>query len=117
MGEACRLSLHHRRERSTGPGFPLWVLHCSTHGVWFTLYPPGHVPHGRVALAPTTTDGHWITSEPDPHDRAVELPPRAGDFRGTYFEAAMDAAQGLIGRRDGSAGSSDLWWSTQERRL
>lgn len=117
LGEACRLSVHHRRERSTGPGFPIWVLNCSAHVVWFSLYPPGHVPHGRVALTPTTADGRWITSEPDPREHAEELPPRAGDFRGTCFEAAVDAAQGLIGKREGSAGSSALWWSTQGRRL
>jgi hypothetical protein len=70
-----------------------------------------------VALTPTTPEGHWITSEPDPGEHAGEPPPPAGDFRGTLFEAALDAAQGLIGSREGSVGSSDLWWSTQGRRL
>lgn len=117
LGETCRLSVHHRRVRSTGPGFPIWVLHCSAHVVWFSLYPPGHVPHGRMALTPTTAYGHWITSEPDRDNQTVEPPPQAGDFLGTYFEAALEAAQGLIGKREDSAGSSDLWWSTQGRRL
>ena len=51
-GQPCRLSLHHERPRKTGPCFALSVLRCRAHGIAFTVYPPGHVPYGRVALAP-----------------------------------------------------------------
>src|ERR1017187_11039531 len=47
----CEISVHHLRARRTGPQFPLTVVHCKTHGHAFTLYPPGHVPYGRVAVA------------------------------------------------------------------
>ena len=43
-GERCRLSLHHWRKRKTGPRHPLAVVACPTHGVGFTLYPPGYGP-------------------------------------------------------------------------
>jgi hypothetical protein len=67
-------------------------------------------------LTPTTEGGQWISAEPEPPDDGA-LSPEVAAFRGTYFEAALDAAQGRIGRREDSAGSSALWWSTQGRRL
>ncbi len=119
LGEPCCLTVHHERERSTGPCFPVTVIYCSAHDVSFTLYPPGHVPYGREPLTPTAEGGQWITAEPvdgeDADDESLSAAVNA--YRGTYFDAALDAALGLIGRREDSAGSSDLWWSTQQRRL
>jgi hypothetical protein len=92
----------------------LKVLYCATHDVSFTLYPPGHVPYGREALTPTTECGQWISAEAED---SADLCSEVAAFRGTYFDAALDAAQGLIGRREDSTGSSELWWSTQGRRL
>lgn len=117
LGEPCCLTVHHDRARSTGPCFPLTVVYCSAHDVSFTLYPPGHVPHGRESLTPTAEGGQWVTSEPEPDEGEDVSPCGASVFRGTYFDAALDAAMGLIGRREDSVGSSDLWWSTQQRRL
>ena len=114
LHEPCRIQKHHDRERSTGPGFPLRVVYCAAHDVSFTLYPPGHVPYGREALTPTTEAGQWISAEPDEEDA---LSPEVVAFRGTSFDAALDAARGRIGRREDSAGSSALWWSTQGRRI
>lgn len=53
----CRIAVDHRRDRKTGPAFPIAVLVCSTHRRCFTLYPLGHFPYGRVALAPVGPDG------------------------------------------------------------
>lgn len=48
---SCRVGAHHLRERKTGPGFALQVVRCAAHGRSFTVYPPGYVPYGRMALA------------------------------------------------------------------
>jgi hypothetical protein len=57
-----------------------------------------------------------------PDDRAVapESEPRepAGDWRGTLFEAAVDAAEGRAWSRSSEAVSADgRWWTTQGRHL
>lgn len=101
-GAACRLRVHHVRERSTGPCFPLTVVRCTTHGRAFTLYPPGHVPYSRVALVRLAPSGEAVRdTEP---------------FSGTLFEAARDAAQRVAWPRE-SPGGSDRWWGTQGRHL
>lgn len=117
--EACRLTVHHRRSRSTGPCFPLTVVYCAVHDVSFTLYPPGHVPYGRESLTPTAEGGEWISAEPEEDGGCGNqaAPSPANVFRGTLFDAALDAAVGRIGRREDAAGSCELWWSTQGRRL
>lgn len=117
LQEQCILAVNHERPRKTGPCFPLSVVYCAVHDVSFTLYPPGHIPYSREALTPTAEGGQRISSEPDPHAVDGGEHTEASEFRGTFFDAALDAAQGRIGRREDSAGSSDLWWSTQGRRL
>ena len=99
------LWVDHLRERKTGPCFPLTVLVCETHEVGFTLYPPGHVPYGRVAVLPVAPDGRAI----------VDLPCGAEAFEGTVFEAALDASEGAAWDRE-RAGGSERWWGTQWRR-
>lgn len=80
-GERCRIWLHHHRERATGPRHRLMVVSCRDHGRAFTVYPPGHVPHGRVAVAPASQEGGV-------------LPDGDGDqWAGTVFAAAVDAAE------------------------
>ncbi len=77
----CRICVQHYRERKTGPPFNLLVAECKTHEIAFTIYPPGYAPYGRQLLAPVAPDGDLIKEEKDT--------PR---FEGTYFEAAIDAA-------------------------
>lgn len=56
--ETCSLYIDHRRVRKTGPGFPLAVVGCTRHRASrYTLYPPGHVPHGRQAVVPCSPIG------------------------------------------------------------
>ncbi len=81
-GQPCRLSLDHERPRKTGPCFALSVFRCRTHGIGFTVYPPGHVPYGRVALAPVAPDGHVL----------ITAHSGTGRFDNTFFAAALDAA-------------------------
>jgi len=121
-GKPCRLSVHHWRARSTGPCFPLAVVGCATHGRAFTLYPAGHVPYGRKAIGPVAPDGVSIRcpGEVEPTEAADGCPagsPALAAFKGTVFEPALDAAQGRPGDRPPHKGSSDRWWSVQQRRL
>lgn len=98
-GEACRLAVDHRRQRKTGPCFPLTVMHCRTHRRGFTLYPPGHVPYGRQLIAPVSFDGAPVRSD-------EETP-----YRGTIFRAAFDATA------QGQARGAECLRSTERRSL
>lgn len=107
---ACELSAHHWRDRKTGPQFPVLIVKCRTHGVAFTLYPPGHVPHGRSAIAPVDLEGHPLRCAADgPSEPALA-------WEQTIVRAAQDAARGEAWPR-----STDDWtdapgsWRTQGR--
>ncbi len=63
VGETCRLRKHDFRDRKTGPRFGLRILYCSTHQRYFTVYPPGHVPYGRQAVAPIDERGRVAAPE------------------------------------------------------
>jgi len=103
--QICVISFHHFRHRKTGPCFSLCVLRCRIHQYSFTLYPPGHVPYGRLCLVALSPDG-TVDSE------RVQT---TADFIGTFFDASLDAAQKKPWPRT-SEGGSDRWWSTQGRR-
>jgi hypothetical protein len=102
---ACDLIVHHWRARKTGPQIPVMVAQCRTHRRGFTIYPLGHVPYGRLAVAPVGLDGEvqWST----------EREPAAGDQRspswratqlGAAFAALEEPTVKLTDRR---------WWATQ----
>jgi hypothetical protein len=137
----CSLSVNHRRVRKRGPLFALTVARCGLHRRAFTLYPPGHVPYGRVAIAPVSSDGALLRDAPS-GERAGEQAPvapsgeRAGEqapvapsgertgeqapvaplsFSDTVFGAAIDAAAGVAWPRKSPARPGD--WRTQGRRL
>jgi hypothetical protein len=102
---ACVLVVHHVRERKAGPQIPVTVAQCRTHRRSFTLYPLGHVPYGRLAVAPVTLDGQVVLS--------TQSEPTAGDRRspawcatqlGAAFAAVDDPTVKLTDRR---------WWATQ----
>jgi hypothetical protein len=85
------------------------VVECKTHGVCFTLYPPGHVPYGRVAVAPVGADGHELERE-----RGADDGESTWDV--TIFRAARDAACGRAWpRRVNREGEES--WRTQGRRI
>lgn len=82
---ACRLYVQQRRDRKTGPGFPVEVVRCRDHPRrCYTLYPPGHFPYGREAQAPYSPSGE------------LEVDPSTGEplWEATLFRAAQDAAAG-----------------------
>lgn len=82
------------------------------HRLSFTLYPLGHVPYGRVAVAPVTIDGEPL------RDRDGDHGSFAWDI--TIFRAVSDAARTLAWPRvlasdDAERGQES--WRTQRRRL
>jgi hypothetical protein len=82
------------------------VIRCSSHKIGFTIYPPGYVPHARQQLAPVAPDGHLITEK-----SGTQL------FRGTYFDAALDAAVGHFWPCESATGSLSARYCTQKRHL
>jgi hypothetical protein len=111
----CCLSVDHRRERKTGPLFPLTVARCELHDRAFTLYPPGHVPYGRSAVAPVSSDGELLRDAPSGERTAGEAPITPPSFSDTVFGAAIDAANGRAWPRKHPDWSAH--WRTQGRRL
>lgn len=103
-GDPCRVGVHARRHRKTGPCHPLVVIRCKTHERCFTLYPPEYVPYGRKRVAPVGGDGR---------PEAASL--NADHWRETLFGAAIEAAsrETPLWPRDPSAGQLSL--RTQRR--
>ena len=101
---ACVLVVHHLRERKSGPQIPVTVLQCRMHRRAFTLYPLGHVPYGRVAIAPVGLDGEVLFSTEREPAAAGECSPawRATQF-GPAF-AAIDAPPIKL--------TDPRWWAT-----
>jgi hypothetical protein len=111
----CHLWVDHHRARKTGPCFPLAVVHCGLHRKAFTLYPPGHAPYGRLAVAPVSSGGALVkdgpSSEPTPGEASIAQL----DWPGTVFGAAVDAAAGQAWPR--KPPTLPAHWRTQGRRL
>jgi len=99
------VGVHDSRPRKTGPQIPLVVARCHRHGVSFTVYPPGHVPYGRTAVAPVDLQGRRVKPTEPGSSIATS---------GTMWEAAADAATGLRWPESGGAVGSRR---TQGRRL
>lgn len=108
---ACRVRVDHQRERKTGHCSPLTVARCRPHRRSFTLYPCGFAPHGRVPIAAVDPRGTQILAPSG-------QPGLEAAWRGTPFEAALDAAQGVAWPRTGAGSRRDgRWWRTQGRWL
>ena len=102
---ACMLVVHHLRERKTGPQIPVAVVQCRTHHRAFTLYPLGHAPYERLAVAPVALDGQVLfspESEPAAGDR------RSPAWRATQLGAAFAASDGPTVKL-----TDPRWWATQ----
>jgi hypothetical protein len=106
--KVCKLSVHDRRGRKTGPEHQLTVVACGTHGCGFTLYPPGYAPYRRQPVVRLSPAGAPVESEGD--DKSSQL-------SGTLFEAAVDARHGRAWARSSGDGVPDRWWGTQGRHL
>ena len=83
--DTCSLFIDHHRARKTGPGYRLAVVGCGCHRLGrYTLYPPGHIPYGRQAVAPCSPAGPLL------QDATTGQP----QWHATLFGAAIDAAAG-----------------------
>lgn len=108
---ACRIGLDYCRPRKTGPCVPVTVLECTTHGCRFTLYPCGHIPYGREAVAPVGLDGASLAAVAT--DTSPPEEERCAPWRQTRYAAVLDAAVGKAWPRDGPGPC----WTTQLQRL
>ena len=103
--EACVLVVHHVRERKTGPRIPVTVLQCRTHGRAFTLYPLGHLPYGRLAVAPVGLDGELLRStDGEPQVDGSRPPAWSTTLFGSAFAAIHATTVKLTDPR---------WWATE----
>lgn len=103
--EACVLVAHHVRKRKTGPRIPVTVLQCRTHRRAFTMYPLGHVPYGRLAVAPVGLDGELVGSTDHEPQVDGEHPP---DWRDTLFGSAFAAIHERTVKL-----TDPRWWATE----
>lgn len=100
-GSRCRVLVHHRRERKSGPEHPLAVCRCHEHGVSFTVYPPGHVPYGRIAIVSADSQGRVVRGDP---------------FGSTLFSVVLDMSQDAA-RVEPSAHEQRVHRRTKARRI
>jgi len=107
-GSECRVGFHGTRVRKTGPRIPVTVMRCHGHEVSFTVYPPGHVPYGRVAVLAVDLEGRQVESA---RGDAAE-----SALANTVWEAVEDAARGERWEESGAAGLRGSR-RTQGRRL
>lgn len=106
---SCAVRVRGWRERKTGPFFALCVVECSRHRVAFTLYPPGHVPYGRKAIAAISSSGQAVLAA----ERGLGESSVAWDL--TVFGAACDASRGRAWPRTACEGHESF--RTQCRRM
>lgn len=93
------------RHRKTGPDFPLAVVHCRTHDISFTLYPPGFVPYSRVPLVLLGPCGNTVERE------------KRRPFSGTLFQAVLDGARGVAWPKESYDGNMQPRFTTQKRHI
>jgi hypothetical protein len=62
-GSQCAVARHDQRARKSGPEHALVVCRCRAHCVFFTLYPPGYVPYGRIAVIAEDSEGRAVQRE------------------------------------------------------
>jgi hypothetical protein len=83
---------------------PLAIRRCRTHGLYFTVYPPGFTPYARQRMLPESERGS-----------AVDDTTR---WAGTVFEAAAQASAGEAGLRDAGFDAPSMpRHATQRRRV
>jgi hypothetical protein len=132
----CVVRIHHWRKRKTGPEYPLVVAECTTHGTAFTLYPPGFVPYGRVAIVPVDAEGELVSrhqsgdgvsqdeqdGDESEGDGALPQPQQSTGFRRgawelTLWGAAQDASEGHLWSHAETAPGALGSLRTQGRRI
>ena len=77
------------------------VMECCTHDCAFSLYPPGHVPYGRAAVAPVAPDASPLLLPAEEEGAQQGAMWALATWEQTRFGAALDAATGKLWPRDG----------------
>ncbi len=93
--EPCDVVGHGYRKRKAGPEFPIATRHCREHSCYFSVYPFGHVPYGRMAMAPIEVSG-FASVEAEREDRG------GVGWQGTVCVAAIEAARNRRWSREGT---------------
>jgi len=101
-GSPCQVRAHARRERKSGPEHALAVCRCHTHGVSFTVYPPGHVPYGRIAMVAADSEGRPVRGE------ALSM---------TVLSAVLDASDPVRVHGEEAVHKSGVHLRTRGRRI
>ena len=112
--DECDVKGNGWRPRKTGPCHPLRRVKCR-HGAGYTLYPPGHYPHGRSLVAPVSPDGELVRLVVAGEEVDEEVVGKLAWSR-TICAAALDAALGLSWNRE-SPGDDHRRRRTQRRYL
>jgi hypothetical protein len=81
------------------------VLHCRTHRRAFTLYPLGHLPYGRLAVAPVGLDGELLRSTDGAPQEDGNRPPA---WFTTLFGAAFATLHATTVKL-----TDPRWWATE----
>lgn len=109
--------MNHYRERKTGPCFPLAIMRCRTHTKYFTLYPFGHVPYGREAIAGNISPcGNPVVDDQRSDPNSTSRTENA-TFQGTIFDAAHDVVNNKVWPKEGVNGSLQSRFTTMLQKL
>ncbi len=92
-GEQCETYRNGFRVRKTGSCFPIQIMRCLVHGHFFTVYPMGFDPYGRMRLVPVDVAGSML--DPGEEDAAA---PGAGPICDRRWQGTIFRSGGL-GRR------------------
>jgi len=102
---ACRVLVHHLRNRKSGSVRQIVVCWCAGHRKAFGLYPPDGVPYARLPWSPVGLAGEVLRVEealPSSGDqKQVKLSPRLTSFVPTYPGAAVDEGRKVLWPQQG----------------
>jgi len=95
-GVGCEIVIVSYRKRVHGPGFPFAIAFCQKHRRFFTLYPPGWFPYGRLPLVPVGSLGTPVLEDDG-----------RTPWKITIFRALVDAALGNQWPEERNRGACD----------
>lgn len=78
------------RDRITGPGFPIQIIGCKSHGRTFTVYPMGFGPYGRRRMAPVDVAGNPLEEEPGSESESLAIDRR---WESTIFRCSSSCGR------------------------
>ena len=118
---ACRVLVHHLRNRKTGSVRQIVVCWCAGHRKAFGLYPPDGVPYARLPWSPVGLAGEVLrvveeALPPSSDQRQVKLSPRLTSFVPTYPGAAVDEGRNVFWPKQGFSWAAEPSLHTHPRQ-